>query len=243
MAVQISNGPSQKRPAYAGIGSRETPPAMLDLMVRAASQLAAREWSCVPAWPAAPTRRSTGVPALTGHLSSTCPGPPSRPRLAHPPAPQSSSSSGSRPRPLTSWPRSFPRLGRGCRRAHASCTRATAIRCSAPTWPARRVSCCAGRLTAAWMAAAGASAGAARRFGSLTTTTSRFSTSLAPSTPSAYRGAALAAEGSVARRASRGRAVAGTRAGWPARDLPSRFSHASRAGWSGSAPTPGGSPL
>jgi hypothetical protein len=44
MAVQISNGPSRKRPAYAGIGSRETPPAMLDLMVRAASQLAARGW-------------------------------------------------------------------------------------------------------------------------------------------------------------------------------------------------------
>jgi hypothetical protein len=44
MAVQTLSWPSQRRPAYAGIGSRETPPGVLDLMVRAASQLATQGW-------------------------------------------------------------------------------------------------------------------------------------------------------------------------------------------------------
>jgi hypothetical protein len=44
MAFDTSSWPSQTRPAYAGIGSRETPPGVLDLMVRAASQLAREGW-------------------------------------------------------------------------------------------------------------------------------------------------------------------------------------------------------
>src|ERR1019366_4716254 len=44
MELHTSSWPSQTRPAYAGIGSRETPPGVLDLMVRAASQLAREGW-------------------------------------------------------------------------------------------------------------------------------------------------------------------------------------------------------
>ncbi len=44
MAVQTLSWPSQTRSAYAGIGSRETPPAVLDLMARAASWLAGERW-------------------------------------------------------------------------------------------------------------------------------------------------------------------------------------------------------
>jgi hypothetical protein len=44
MALQSSSWPSQKRLAYAGIGSRETPPGVLELIGRAASQLAAQGW-------------------------------------------------------------------------------------------------------------------------------------------------------------------------------------------------------
>jgi hypothetical protein len=44
MAVQTLSWPSQTRSAYAGIGSRETPPTVLDLMARAASWLAAEGW-------------------------------------------------------------------------------------------------------------------------------------------------------------------------------------------------------
>ena len=40
MELHTNSWPSQPLPAYAGIGSRETPPGVLDLMVRAASQLA-----------------------------------------------------------------------------------------------------------------------------------------------------------------------------------------------------------
>jgi hypothetical protein len=36
--------PSKRRPAYAGIGSRETPPALLALMARVAAQLATQRW-------------------------------------------------------------------------------------------------------------------------------------------------------------------------------------------------------
>ena len=44
MAFDTSSWPSQTRPAYAGIGSRETPPNVLDLMVRVASQLSTQGW-------------------------------------------------------------------------------------------------------------------------------------------------------------------------------------------------------
>ena len=44
MALDTTSSPSQTRPAYAGIGSRETPPAVLDLMRRAASQLSLQGW-------------------------------------------------------------------------------------------------------------------------------------------------------------------------------------------------------
>jgi len=44
MALDTTSSPSQPRPAYAGIGSRETPPAALDLMARAASWLAVEGW-------------------------------------------------------------------------------------------------------------------------------------------------------------------------------------------------------
>ena len=44
MAPDTTSSPSQPRPAYAGIGSRETPPAALDLMARAASWLAVEGW-------------------------------------------------------------------------------------------------------------------------------------------------------------------------------------------------------
>jgi hypothetical protein len=44
MALDSTSPPSQTRPAYAGIGSRETPPAVLDLMARAASWLASEGW-------------------------------------------------------------------------------------------------------------------------------------------------------------------------------------------------------
>ncbi|HEX5308943.1 MAG TPA: hypothetical protein VFW38_07675 [Solirubrobacteraceae bacterium] len=44
MAHKHTSSPSQTRPAYAGIGSRATPPAVLDLMVRAASWLSAQGW-------------------------------------------------------------------------------------------------------------------------------------------------------------------------------------------------------
>jgi hypothetical protein len=40
----LSSSPSQIRPAYAGIGSRATPPAVLDLMERAGSMLAREGW-------------------------------------------------------------------------------------------------------------------------------------------------------------------------------------------------------
>lgn len=44
MTPKTDTWPSQKRPAYAGIGSRETPPGVLELMGRAASQLASEGW-------------------------------------------------------------------------------------------------------------------------------------------------------------------------------------------------------
>jgi len=44
MELHTNSWPSQKGLAYAGIGSRETPPHVLDLMVRAASQLAREGW-------------------------------------------------------------------------------------------------------------------------------------------------------------------------------------------------------
>jgi len=44
MALDTTGSPSQTRPAYAGIGSRETPPAVLDLMARAGSWLAGEGW-------------------------------------------------------------------------------------------------------------------------------------------------------------------------------------------------------
>jgi hypothetical protein len=42
--AHTTSSPSQTRPAYAGIGSRATPPAVLDLMARAAAWLSARDW-------------------------------------------------------------------------------------------------------------------------------------------------------------------------------------------------------
>jgi hypothetical protein len=42
--AHTTSSPSQTRPAYAGIGSRATPPAVLDLMTRAASWLSAKGW-------------------------------------------------------------------------------------------------------------------------------------------------------------------------------------------------------
>lgn len=42
--AHTTSSPSQTRPAYAGIGSRATPPAVLDLMTRAASWLSAESW-------------------------------------------------------------------------------------------------------------------------------------------------------------------------------------------------------
>jgi hypothetical protein len=44
MELHTNSWPSQQLPAYAGIGSRETPPGVLDLMVRAASQLGTQGW-------------------------------------------------------------------------------------------------------------------------------------------------------------------------------------------------------
>jgi len=44
MTHDTLSSPSQTRPAYAGIGSRATPPAVLDLMARAASWLSAEGW-------------------------------------------------------------------------------------------------------------------------------------------------------------------------------------------------------
>src|SRR5665213_1899699 len=44
MASHTSSWPSQKHLAYAGIGSRETPPGVLDLMGRVASQLSIQGW-------------------------------------------------------------------------------------------------------------------------------------------------------------------------------------------------------
>jgi hypothetical protein len=44
MALDTTSSPSQARPAYAGIGSRETPPTVLDQMTRIASRLAADGW-------------------------------------------------------------------------------------------------------------------------------------------------------------------------------------------------------
>ncbi len=44
MALDTTSSPSQARPAYAGIGSRETPPTVLDLMTRFASRLAGEGW-------------------------------------------------------------------------------------------------------------------------------------------------------------------------------------------------------
>jgi len=42
--AHTTSSPSQTRPAYAGIGSRATPPTVLDLMTRAASWLSAEGW-------------------------------------------------------------------------------------------------------------------------------------------------------------------------------------------------------
>jgi hypothetical protein len=42
--AHTTSSPSQTRPAYAGIGSRATPPAVLDLMTRAASWLSGEDW-------------------------------------------------------------------------------------------------------------------------------------------------------------------------------------------------------
>lgn len=42
--AQTSSSPSQMRPAYAGIGARATPPAVLDVMSRGASWLADEGW-------------------------------------------------------------------------------------------------------------------------------------------------------------------------------------------------------
>jgi hypothetical protein len=42
--AHTTSSPSQMPPAYAGIGSRATPPAVLDLMARAAAWLAAKGW-------------------------------------------------------------------------------------------------------------------------------------------------------------------------------------------------------
>lgn len=44
MTHDTLRSPSQTRPAYAGIGSRATPPAVLDLMARAASWLSTEGW-------------------------------------------------------------------------------------------------------------------------------------------------------------------------------------------------------
>jgi len=44
MELHTSSWPSQTRPAYAGIGSRETPPDVLDLIVRVASRLSTQSW-------------------------------------------------------------------------------------------------------------------------------------------------------------------------------------------------------
>lgn len=45
MALQTLSWPSHKRLAYAGIGSRETPPVVLELMARVASRLATQGWA------------------------------------------------------------------------------------------------------------------------------------------------------------------------------------------------------
>jgi hypothetical protein len=185
MTPKTDTWPSQKRPAYAGIGSRETPPGVLDLMGRAASQLASEGWvlrtGMAGGADQAFYRGASAHGALELYLPWT-----SFEADACSPAGAAEQFVLGQPTPAAyelavRFHPAWSRLGRVC----AVCTRATAIRCSAPIWRARRASCCAGRLTAASMAVAGASAGPARRFGSPTTTAFRSSTSLAPSTPSA----------------------------------------------------------
>ena len=204
MAPHTRAWPSQQGLAYAGIGSRETPPTVLDLMGRFASQLSIQGWVLRTGMAGGADQAFYRGAHAPGRLSSTCRGQPSRPTPAHPPAPHSSTCSGSRARPPTSWRRSFTRLGRGWPEVFVLCTRATAIRCSAPTWPARRASCCAGRLTAASTAAADVSAGPARRCASPTTTASRSSTSPGPSTSSGCHGTASPPRADAARRRYRG---------------------------------------
>ena len=101
-----------------------------------------RAGCCVPEWPPAPTRRSSGARAQPTRLSSTChahvrgTGADRRRRTAVRPCPPDRGC-------LTSWPRRFIPRGRGSRAPGGRYTRATLARSSAPTWQARRGSCCA----------------------------------------------------------------------------------------------------
>ena len=58
---------------YAGIGSRETPPAVLQAMTELAGELAARGWTCTPEAPTARTRPSRTA-RRPGSARCTCRG-------------------------------------------------------------------------------------------------------------------------------------------------------------------------
>ena len=181
MPDNATSSAAQTLPAYAGIGSRATPPAVLDLMTRAACWLSGQGWVLRTGMATGADQAFYRGSGTRGALELYLPWPSSRQAPVRQAAAQDSSCSASlRQPPTSSRPRFTPR-GRGCRGPSAHCTHATAIRCSAPTCEARHASSCAGRLTVASTVEGGTSAGPDRRCVSPTTTASPCSTSPAPS--------------------------------------------------------------